>query len=516
MEWIFIYGPPGSGKSTLGRGLAESTHTPFYDLDAIIEERADRPISQIFEGQGEPAFRELESQALQDLLLRQPGVVALGGGALLNDANRSLVEDAGQVICLSVPFEILLERMKAQKGQRPLLAGETEGRLAGLLESRQVHYASFGLRLEAGQEPIEDLLWRTQVSLGVFYVSGMGKGYDVRILPGALDHLGDSLRRRSLHGPLALISDNNVTPLYAQRALVSLQEAGYPVKLIEIPSGEVHKTVNTVGRLWAEMLAAGLERGSTVVALGGGVVGDLAGFAAATYMRGVRWVVVPTSLLAMVDASLGGKTGADLPEGKNLVGAFHPPDLVLTDPEVLQTLPEVELRNGMAEVVKHAILADPELFKLCGQGLQGVGDRWAWLVRRAVAVKVAVIREDPYERGRRASLNLGHTLGHAIELASDFRIRHGEAVSIGTVAAARLARQMEIAETGLVEEIVQVLEAWGLPVEIPHGLDPQRIIEGARRDKKRAGGVARFVLPVRIGEARWGIPVENLNGLLLD
>jgi 3-dehydroquinate synthase len=394
-----------------------------------------------------------------------------------------------------------------------LLDGEMRQRLSDLLAQRGPHYDSFEIRLETDRRGLDELLWEAQVGLGAFHVTGMQAGYDVRILPGSLDDLGSALRRRSLNGPLALVSDENVAPLYAQRALAALKKAGYRAALIRLPAGEAHKTVASVERLWAEMLRAGLERGGTLLALGGGVIGDLAGFAAATYMRGIRWVVVPTSLLAMVDASLGGKTGADLPQGKNLVGAFHPPSLVLADPETLATLPQVEVRNGMAEVVKHGVLADPLLFEMSSQGLERLGDRWSRLVRRAVAVKVAVIQEDPFEKGRRASLNLGHTLGHAIELASDFNIKHGEAVAIGMVAAARLAEKNGLAEPGLVGQITRVLERWGLPLEIPPGLDSRRILEGIKRDKKRAGGVARFVLPVRVGEVRWGVPVENLDSL---
>ncbi|OQY30916.1 MAG: 3-dehydroquinate synthase [Anaerolineaceae bacterium 4572_5.2] len=274
--------------------------------------------------------------------------------------------------------------------------------------------------------------------------------------------------------------------------------------------------MDSVQELWNAFLEAKIERGSTVVALGGGVVGDLAGFAAATFLRGVNWVNVPTSLLAMVDSSLGGKTGADLPQGKNLVGAFHAPRLVLVDPETLSTLPEVELRNGLAEVIKHGVIGAPELFRdltdLTGfQNLSGLsGLDWTEIVRRAMAVKIKIIEEDPYEQGLRQSLNFGHTIGHAVELASDFTLRHGEAVAIGMVAEARLAEEMGVAKSGLEKKITSTLRGLGLPTEIPPGLDEKRIQHALQRDKKKSGGVVRFALPVRVGEVRVGVEVRNL------
>ena len=198
--------------------------------------------------------------------------------------------------------------------------------------------------------------------------------------------------------------------------------------------------------LWKSFLENGLDRKSTVIALGGGVVGDMAGFAASTYMRGINWIAVPTTLLSMVDASLGGKTGFDLPEGKNLIGAFYPPKLVLADPSLLLTLPERELRSGMAEVVKHGIISDPELFALCARGLDWVKNNLEEVVKRAMAVKIKVIEEDPYEKGFRAALNLGHTVGHAVELVSKFNLRHGEAIAIGMVAEAKYSARVGLAD----------------------------------------------------------------------
>jgi len=259
---------------------------------------------------------------------------------------------------------------------------------------------------------------------------------------------------------------------------------------------------------------AGVERSGTVIALGGGVVGDLAGFAAAVFLRGVHWVTLPTSLLAMVDASMGGKTGCDLPQGKNLVGAFHPPSLVLADPQLLKTLPETELRNGMAEVLKHAILGDADLFEHCSSGWPALRQELDPVVRQAMAVKLRIIQEDPYERGERASLNLGHTLGHALEQASDFRLKHGEGVAIGTLAAARLAEQLGLAQAGLSATIEVALDRLGLPTRLPPGLERERILSAMMLDKKRMSGKLRLVLPIRIGACRWGVEIDDPAQLL--
>jgi 3-dehydroquinate synthase len=517
---IFIYGPPASGKSSLGYRLAEALELPFYDLDQVIEAQSERSIPEIFAAEGEAGFRQRESAALADVLQWERGVVALGGGALLEPRNRTRVESAGRVLCLAASFEAICERLGSTEDGRPLLSGDTKLRLKQLLEQRAAHYASFPCQLDSTTASPDEIAWQAQVRLGLFRVRGMGAAtlsgaaYDVCIAAGSLAELGAALQARHLRGPLALVSDDNVAAHYAPPVLGALRQAGYAAQLVVIPAGEAHKTMDTVLRLWNASLEAGLERGSTVVALGGGVVGDLAGFAAATYLRGVKWVTVPTSLLAMVDASLGGKTGADLPQGKNLVGAFHSPALVLADPHTLATLPVDELRNGLAEVVKHGVLGDPRLFELCSQGEQAARANLDEIVRRAVAVKVRVIQEDPFERGRRASLNLGHTLGHAVEVVSGYGLKHGEGVAIGMVQAARLAERLGMAEQGLAQTIQNALQGLGLPVEIPPGLDAARLLAAMGLDKKRAGGKLRLVLPVRIGEVRWGVEVERPSALL--
>jgi len=256
-----------------------------------------------------------------------------------------------------------------------------------------------------------------------------------------------------------------------------------------------------------------LDRKSTVIALGGGVIGDMAGFAASTYMRGLAWIGVPTTLLSMVDASLGGKTGFDLPEGKNLIGAFYPPKFVLADPQLLKTLPEEELISGMAEVVKHGIISDPELFNLCGRGLEWIKNNLEEVVKRAMAVKIKVIEEDPYEKGFRAALNLGHTVGHAVELVSKFRLRHGEAIAVGMAAEAKYSARIGLAGPGVAEAVTESLTALGLPTQIPDEMPREEIIRAMRMDKKKDAKTIRFALPVEIGKVEL-VDVTDLESVL--
>ncbi len=508
---LFLYGPPGSGKTSTGRHLARLLSLPFIDLDHEITFQAKQSIPDIFANEKESGFRKRESAALNDTITRGPAVIALGGGALLDAHNRAAVEQHGTVICLTASRAVLAERVRKLEGTRPLLgkAADLENRLGALLAARAEHYASFQEQIDTQALSPEQSAWNIQVQLGRFFVTGMGKGYDVRVSPGSLAHLGELMKTHHLGGPVALVFDEHVGLLYADRAARSLSESGFRVVRVSLPAGEATKSLASAARLWEEFLSAGLERGSTVVALGGGVITDLAGYAASAYLRGVKWVSVPTSLLGMIDASLGGKTAIDLPQGKNLIGAFHPPALVLADPEILHTLPEAELRNGLAEVLKHGVLRDPGLFAICARGWDALqGEDWNALVRRAMAVKVQYILNDPYEQGERAALNLGHTIGHAIEQASGFGLRHGEAVSIGMVAAARLAVRAGMAEAGLVDQICGALVGLGLPVSMPVGMDADQVLALTHNDKKKRGGQLRFVLPVKIGEVCYGIPLD--------
>ncbi|GAB4396429.1 MAG: hypothetical protein OHK0052_17720 [Anaerolineales bacterium] len=503
MPTCYLYGPPGSGKTTVGRALATALDLPLIDLDEEIERAAGMPIPEIFAAHGEARFREFESGALV-ACATQKGIVALGGGALLRAENRALAQQSAPVLVLRAAEETLRARLAQSAVARPLL-GESAQRLTELLAIRKEHYDSFPRQVVSEGLSLEQTVYRAQVELGEWLVRGMGAPYRVVVRNGMLKTFGQGVAAQNLGQPVFVVSDENVSPRYLPQVQDSLAGAGIRCGVLTLPAGEIHKNIGSVARIWSAMAENRLERGSTVAALGGGVIGDMTGFAAATFLRGVNWVNVPTSLLAMVDASLGGKTGIDLPEGKNLAGAFHAPRWVLSDPAVLATLPEAELRSGLAEVVKHAVIADAGLFAACEAGWEAVMADLETVIRRAVAVKVKIIQEDPLERGVRAQLNLGHTVGHAIEAASGFRLRHGEAVAIGMVAEARLAEQQGLAqEQGLSERIAACLRGLGLPTEIPAGLDEAVVQRAMNLDKKRADGKVRFALPVAVGEVVMG------------
>src|SRR5688572_3423179 len=498
MPHIFLYGPPGTGKSTVGKILASNLNLPFIDLDRLIEKNAGMPISLIIEQQGELMFRNFETSTLKALAHETDSVVALGGGALLREENRSFAESHGEVILLIARVETLIERLNQDPTKRPLLSGDLDEKLSSLLAKRYEHYASFTNQIFVDGNTSDQNALQIQIALGRFHLSAMGE-YDAIVRDHGVEQIGALFKSQGLRDPI-IVTDENVAKIYGEKIKASLLEAGLDSSLFAIPAGEGYKTLDTVNQMWHAFLTAGLDRKSTVIALGGGVISDLAGFAASTFMRGINWVAVPTTLLAMVDASLGGKTGFDLPEGKNLIGSFYPPKLVLADPQVLKSLPEPELISGLAEVVKHGIISDPQLLNLCRRGLDWVKANLEEIVKRAMAVKIKIIEEDPYEKGVRAALNLGHTVGHAVELVSGFRLRHGEAVSIGMVAEAKLAERLTVAAKGLSDAISEPLAELGLPIHIPKGLSREELLRAMRVDKKKSNGVIRFALPVEIGK----------------
>jgi 3-dehydroquinate synthase len=322
----------------------------------------------------------------------------------------------------------------------------------------------------------------------------------------------------------ALITDSNVGPLYAEKVRKQLEKG--TADILTIPAGESNKTRESWARLTDQMLAKKYGRDSVVIALGGGVVGDLAGFVAATFMRGIPVVQIPTTLVAMVDAAIGGKTAVDTPAGKNLVGAFHPPAAVLVDPQLLATLPLREMRAGFAEIVKHGVIADDVYLREVASGASemlsaggSASDRMLSLIVRSIEIKAEIVSRDEREEGLRKTLNFGHTIGHAIELVSGYSLLHGEAVAIGMALEGRLAESIGVAKVGTAATIVKALQSAGLPTDLPTSFQVEEVIEAMKSDKKGVSGKTRFALPLRVGAmagAKTGWSVQVGDGQLRE
>lgn len=340
--------------------------------------------------------------------------------------------------------------------------------------------------------------------------------YEISIAPGNLDRLGAKCRALQLGNKVMVVSNPTVFALYGRRAITALQQADFEVAYCELPDGERYKTLDSISHIYDLALEHGLERSSTLVALGGGVIGDMTGFAAATWLRGIAVVQVPTTLLAMVDSSIGGKTGVNHPHGKNLIGAFHQPRLVLTDPDVLATLPAREFRAGMAEAIKYAIIGDPELFNLleCADGLQQnqiAPELLFTILTRSARAKAQVVSQDEHElTGLRATLNYGHTIGHAIENVTKYTINHGEAVALGMSAAGQIAVKLQLWTQQEAQRQDKVIHKADLALELPPAIDLEQIVKTLKSDKKVKAGKGVFILPCKIGSTRT-IAYEVLN-----
>ncbi len=509
---IVLTGFMGTGKSTIGQRLAQRLGRDFVDMDAQLEAHFGKPIAAVFAEEGEPAFRLAEIRLCQQLAQQQSLVIATGGGALVNPSSRHELAQSGVLICLTASIDEILRRLE-QFADRPLLDGtlaERQQRVRDLLHERRQAYAAIPHQVDTTGRTPEQIVERIlDVVAGDAEVRGMTRipvqhpagSYDICLGEGLLAHAGDLLRARDLRpGTVAVVSNQEVAAHHGEILLDSLRSAGYEPTLCLVPEGEQHKTLATVASLYDQFLDAGLDRSSAVLSLGGGVVGDMAGFAAASFLRGVPYVQMPTSLLSMVDASVGGKTGVDLPQGKNLVGAFKQPEVVIIDTATLSTLPSAEFRAGLAEIIKHGLIGAPDLFAQ----LEEYGPTcMAHLVADAVRVKVEVVEEDPFEQGRRATLNLGHTFGHAIEHVSGYRVRHGEGVALGLVAAAHMAHAIGRCDASLVERTRNVVDRMGLPTCVGGydlDLNIDEVMQAMWHDKKRRGKTLRFLIAQDVGD----------------
>lgn len=345
----------------------------------------------------------------------------------------------------------------------------------------------------------------------VNFSKGTSPTYDVRISPGVLNDLPHLVATSFMGARVFIITDANVKRLYAHHFTASLLNVGVEVLLLAFPVGEASKNFELVNSLHTQLLENGVRRDSLIVALGGGVVGDVAGYVAATVLRGIKYIQVPTTLLAQVDSSIGGKVGIDHPLGKNLIGAFHQPVAAFIDPLVLRTLPEREFRSGLAEVVKIAVALDKSLFRFLEQNAVQVRKRnlevLTELITRSVRLKAAVVEKDENETGLRKALNLGHTIGHAVERASNYKLRHGEAVAIGLAAESRIARDMGLLGQSDFERLLRLIHALKLPTSFPRLKDKQAFLSALAADKKSVGTSQKFVLLKRIGCTVVGIDV---------
>ena len=452
---VALVGFMGAGKSTLGAELARRVGLPFRDLDREVELSLNTSIKSFFAAEGEEAFRVRETaktvSALRD---QRPAVLALGGGAVTQEAVRAVLRERALTILLPVDADTAWERVRGSA--RPL--AQEQAAFFALHDQRTPLYRQVA---DAVAVDVDD---------AVLAVAG------VHVQRGALQRLGELVPGE---GPVALVSDAHVSGIHGMDAQLALGPR--LAETHELPPGEEAKTLAALDRLWQQLR---LDRRGSIAALGGGCTTDAAGFAAAVYLRGVAWVPLPTSLVAQVDAAIGGKTAIDLPQGKNLVGAFHWPVRTVVDPALLETLPEPQRREGMAEVVKTGLLGGVPLWELPDDEL----------VRRCAAFKAAVCLRDPYDRGERAILNLGHTFAHALEAGARFEgVTHGQAVALGLLAALRLSGS----DTSVVEEILRPR-----PVRV----DRELAWRAMHRDKKAVGGELRLVLLGGDGP-RWDVAV---------
>ena len=517
-ERLFLVGLPGSGKSSVGHLVAKRLGWAFVDTDVLIEEAAGRSIAAIFRADGEAAFRALEAEALAGAATRERTVIATGGGAPTHPAGRGAIA-GGFSVWLVVSPEVAAARLATQEGEepRPLLEGEPPARLEALLEARRADYtrcdASVDVDVLTPEEVSAEIvrLWdeghpsaptREEIRGTAAVVRTAGARYPIVVRTGALTDLGSLCASLGLGGRAFVLTDEAVGPLFAAPALESLLAGGFEATSFAIAGGEAQKTLATVAQVYDWLLGQRLERTDLIVCLGGGVVTDLGGFAAATVLRGVPFVHVPASLLGMVDAAIGGKTGVDHALGKNLVGAFAQPRLVLIDPALLATLPERHLRAGLAELVKHGFILDEALLTL----LEGhAGDPAAMaseeLIARSAAIKARIVSEDERESGARTLLNYGHTVGHGIEAAAGYRgYLHGEAVAIGMHAAGLIAREVGLLAPEALDRQQALIRACGLP-ERANGVAAEDVVEAMRSDKKVRSGEISWVLLDRLGHA---------------
>jgi shikimate kinase/3-dehydroquinate synthase len=534
---IFLVGLMGSGKTTIGRQLAKRLGKRFVDSDHEIEARTGASIPLIFDIEGEASFRRREADVIRDLSSQRGIVLATGGGAVLDAGTRARLAERGTVIYLRAHVNSILQRVAHDKN-RPLLRTADPRRTLELLTAqREPLYREVAhLVIDTGRPNVQSMVQtileqlaalarksaiasmnspaslhgtaeRPDASPFTLNVDLGERSYPIAIGPGLLDDA--ALVVRYVNGrQVAIVTNTTVAPLYLEKIAAPLRAAGRDVLEIILPDGEQYKNWESLMLVFDAMLAHKCDRQTTVVALGGGVIGDMAGFAAASYMRGVPFVQVPTTLLAQVDSSVGGKTGLNHPLGKNMIGAFYQPRAVLADTATLATLPARELAAGLAEVIKHGAILDAAFFDWLEQNMAKLVARdpaaLAHAIARSCEIKADVVRRDEREGGLRAVLNFGHTFGHAIEAGLGYgNWLHGEAVGCGMVMAADLSQRLGQVDAATAARVKALVAAAGLPVAAPD-LGTARWLELMKVDKKNEDGAIRFILLKPLGSPSIG------------
>lgn len=515
---IVLVGMMGAGKTTVGRLLARQLGKTFIDSDEEIQKRTGVKISHIFDVEGEEGFRQRESAVIQDLIKQDNIVLATGGGAVLKPANREALQQNGVVIYLKSNLHDLWQRTRNDHTRPLLQTANPRAKLQELYEQRDpIYTAAADCIIHTGRQSVQILIarlirkihsygqpTRTNDAMQTLNVGLDERSYQI--------HIGQNLIERAellvQHIPykrVTVVSNTTVAPLYLEHLTQVLTKAGISVQSIVLPDGEQYKNSASLNSIYDALLANRSERSSPLIALGGGVIGDVTGFAAATYLRGVPFIQIPTTLLAQVDSSVGGKTGINHPAGKNMVGAFYQPQVVIADVSTLNTLSDAELRAGIAEVIKYGLIRDLPFLEWLEQNmgklLQRDAEALQYAIVRSCQNKADVVGADERESGERALLNLGHTFGHAIENAMGYGVwLHGEAVAAGTIMAVDLSWRLGWLTESDVARSKALFTQAGLPVSGPR-LGAQRYAELMGLDKKVANGKVRFVLLQALGHA---------------
>ena len=563
---IVLVGPMGCGKSSIGKRLAFKLNLPFVDIDEEVERVAAKTINDIFSDHGEAHFRDGEREVIVRLLGNGAQVLAAGGGTFVHPETRKRVKDNAITIWLRAELPVLMRRVM-KRDTRPLLRdGNPEATMQKLIEARYPIYAEADMTVESPDEPhdiiVNNIIVRLAMSDGSARLSrthtvgcrkqdpsadirlaagnrgadGDADGarpsstlelspskkavrvelggrfyYNVLIASGLLREAGALIKARFGAVKCGAVTDENVARHHLVTLEDSLKAEGIFAGSVVMKPGEATKNFHNLAELSERLLELGLERGDLVLPFGGGVIGDLAGFAAGILRRGIRLVQIPTSLLAQVDSSVGGKTGINTPHGKNLIGAFHQPSLVIADTSVLTTLPAREMRAGYAEIAKYGLLGDAKFFAWLESHWQGVfdnnGPALTMAIETSIAAKAIIVASDETETGNRALLNLGHTFGHALEAWTGYsdRLLHGEGVAIGMCMAFRLSEELGLCRTGISDRVTNHLKTIGLPTRIADipGCKPDAagLLWLMGQDKKVKTGKLAFILVRDIGQA---------------